>query len=622
MRFKTTLFLLIAVLGLGAFIWLVERKADTTERREDRARFAIRVDSSKVTALELVAGDLQIECEKKGHQWLITNPVKTRADGGEVQRLLEELERLPRGEVITAAEQKRQHLTEADYGFVPPRARIVLRTEQRDVTILVGRDAALGGSLYIKEDGQPDIISTGTNILAALPRDVVDLRDRRIFEGFPADVTRVSVRRPEGFLQLVRNAQGMWRIEKPLSARAAGPAVQDLLDKLFELRVHDFVADSFAAASLYGLDEPVAQVTVASDKQEQTLLLGKLSDQDSGQMYATVQGIEAVYTVPSNSLESLRVKVDSLRDRRLVTVPAYEISYIQMEEGERVVKLQQTNGVWHVIEPKQYRADEQRVQVLLGEWTGARADAYSDDPGTNLAEVGLAPPARKILLARNPPLPPTTNAPEPVAEAGESASILISSSEAGDGRIMVKVEGEDSLYLMASDAMHAMSLDPLYYRDHQVLALDPSNVRTLSVQRDGAEDSIERESTNSFRAAGGGKQTIAKAAADAILAELRDLRAVDLIAEDPADLSPFGLDAPKVTLAVGLAGGASGLGKSLLIGGTIPGGYVYAMIKGQDVVFTLEKGVAERLTHGLYNVPSPSEISPIENGTNKPAAGP
>ena len=267
MRFKTTLLLFMATLGLGAFIWFVDRKADTTERRENRARYALRVDAAHVKALNIVVGDLQIDCEKQGKRWLITKPVKTRADAGEVERILDELTRLPRGEVITAAEQKKQNLAEADYGFDPPRARIVLRTEQRDVAVLIGRDAALGGALYIKEEGQPDIISTGTNILAALPRDVVDLRDRRVFEGFPADVTSISMRRPEGFLQLVRDAQGMWRIQKPLSARAAGPAVQELLDGLFELRVDEFVADSFEAASLYGLDEPLAQVTLGTEKQ-------------------------------------------------------------------------------------------------------------------------------------------------------------------------------------------------------------------------------------------------------------------------------------------------------------------------------------------------------------------
>ena len=45
-----------------------------------------------------------------------------------------------------------------------------------------------------------------------------------------------------------------------------------------------------------------------------------------------------------------------------------------------------------------------KVQVLLSEWTGARADAYSDEPATNLAEMGLNPPARRIMLARNRPV--------------------------------------------------------------------------------------------------------------------------------------------------------------------------------------------------------------------------
>ena len=308
MKYGTTIVLLVAVLGLGAYIWLVERKAETSERREEQARYALNVEAAKVTRFSVLTDTLQITAEKESRQWMLTQPSRTRADVGAVERLLEELERLPKGEVIGEEERKRLGLTLADYGLDRPRVRIAIGQPGSEQVILVGRDARLGRSLYIKEESRPEVVSTTTNLLGAVPASVTDIRDRRLFQGFPSDVTRVSIRRTAGILELARDAQGGWRIQKPVEGRAAEAAVQDLLDGLFETRISEFVAESVAAASLYGLDEPAAQISLTTRNGEQVLRLGRVVAHAPDQTYASLEGTEEVFSVPTNIVAALQVK--------------------------------------------------------------------------------------------------------------------------------------------------------------------------------------------------------------------------------------------------------------------------------------------------------------------------
>lgn len=615
MRSSSTLILLAAVLVLGAFIWLVERKADTTDRRHEIARRALRFDPDKVKSIRLVTERLQAVVEKQGDQWRLTSPMAARADAGEVSRILDHLELMDRGEVITSRQQRKRQLTLADFGLDQPRARIVLGEGDREMTILIGRDAPVGGNLFIKEASDGSVLTVATNLLAELPSDVTALRDRRLFLGFPGEAARVDLKRRDGLLQLARDASSVWRIRKPFTGRAAYDAVQGLLDGLYAARAVDFVADSFAAASLYGLDEPAAQITLVGDARygEQVLLLGKPVEGRPDQVYATVQGTEAVLAVDRSLLTTVAVKADDLRDRRLITLPAYDIGYIEVQEGERILKLARAeDGVWTLTEPRQFEAHDERIQAILSEWTGLRVDDFVDQPGTNLAALGFAPPARRIMFARR----------TPAAPADDAVTLVVSSQPAGEGRITVQLAGEDTLYRVSNDGLLALPMDPLYYRNLTALQVDPSTVRSVSVLAGGREQGAVRETaTNEFTATAAGSEVIGEAAL-AVLDAACTLRAVAYIEENPISLAAYGLDQPAATVTLGLSGPGA-ISKSILIGAEATPGTVFALVRGLDVVFTVEKAVRDKLLQPLYKIAATTQETPVAepSTTNREPAG-
>ncbi len=170
MRSATTLILLTAALALGGYIYLVERKLDQQDIRQEKALRALRFDPGQVSGLRISTSNLQLALEKNGTDWRMVQPVQARADAGEVAGILDELEMLVRSDVITGREQREQNLTPSDFGFAQPRARITLRENGQELTLLIGRDAPLGGTMFLKLESEQSIFAASTNLWNVLPR--------------------------------------------------------------------------------------------------------------------------------------------------------------------------------------------------------------------------------------------------------------------------------------------------------------------------------------------------------------------------------------------------------------------------------------------------------------------
>ena len=73
----------------------------------------------------------------------------------------------------------------------------------------------------------------------------------------------------------------------------------------------------------------------------------------------------------------------------------------------------------------------------------------------------------------------------------------------------------------------------------------------------------------------------------------------EYVAYNPRDLSIYGLSDPSIVFQMGLSG-TNQLGRILLVGEEAAEGY-YAMAKGQDVVFILDKSLVEVLSADLVS---------------------
>jgi len=588
---RTTIILLLVALGFGSWLFFVDRKGETTKQREEAARKALRIEQARVTGFTFTAGtNLAVTCAKQNDKWRLTAPVAARADAGAVDRLLAGLADMKRGEIITEADRAQRNTKLADYGLEAPRCSVALDFGGHKQTVLFGRSAPVGGTIYLKDADRGDVVATEAAVTNNFPATVVALRDRALLAGSAFDVKRLDLRGGGRLVQLAKNEKGDWQMQQPLVARADRAAVQAVLDAIFEWKVVDFTADGVADFMPYGLDENAIKVTLnAGDKAtEQVLLIGKPAGTNGAQVYAATPPEKSVYAVSTDALAKVSCKINDLRDRRLFTLNSYDLAEIRLQQGEKKLELKKdAQGEWTITQPRPARADAARVQDFVTQLTGTKIEDFLDQGAANPGALGLAEPAWRVTLLKAA----ATNAPAKAVPGEEAQTLLVSGQPRPNGRLAARLEHEATPYELPAAAVTNLTVDPLVFRSRDILQLNAGDVLRMTLVRGSATQVVERATaTNDFAVVAPAKGPADRLLVADVLSTFCFLRAQRFVAADEKDLGKYGLVQPAQALTLSFKGDAS-LAKTVLIGGATEGGR-YAMIRGQDVIFVLDEPAA------------------------------
>jgi len=624
----TTLRLLIAVCLLAGVIWYLDRRLISTDERRARASRVLVMAAEEVNYLKVEKDEFSVECGKTNGVWSILHPLNARASEGEIERILSVVERMPREDTITFAQMQARELSLTDYGLRQPRARFVLRDVQGRREVLVGDDAPLGESLYVAVSGMADVYRTDREIFDAVPDSVEALRDRSILRGDVFGTTRLEIQRPGGgFIQLTRTAS-VWFLQQPVSARADGARISGMLEALYALQVDEFVwdpvpdaegaapgiqDDADARLAPYGFaDETAVRITTWGNGHDidKELVLGKQGGEAGNLVYAKRRGVPSIYLVSRSILDTFTVTVNDLRDRNVFKVAPEDVHYVCLQQGERrlVLHKEKQRG-WLIVEPVQWKADDEVISELVQKLSRWRVSAFVDGVATNLAKQGLAPPFVTIELADRSP-PPDRGGGDAeravgTAEAGKPPAadlpLQVGSAPAERANVFARFGGADSVFEIPGTAVRALGAapsDPLYYRDRTMLAVPPASVKRMALLKGGKEQSVTLNETGTWVSTSPATNRAVQAAVEDVIFFVSNLRALRVERHNPDNLAAYGLDRSGVTLTLGLSG-EEGIQKSLLMGFRAKTDGIYAMVQGQDVVFVLAHGVADRISRDL-----------------------
>lgn len=233
--------------------------------------------------------------------------------------------------------------------------------------------AALAGVLYWSNHHQnnkptPAAAETGPIVLKA----------------DPAAVTALTIQtKAAPAVSLARN-NGAWQIVAPQSMPADQEQVSMLLSSLSPLTAQELVTPSAANFDQYGLAAPSVEIDLTQKGQpEQKLLLG--DDTPVGNStYAMLAGSPRVYTIASYAKSALTKTADDLRDKRLITIPADQMSRIDLTHAGAAIVLAHNAGNWALQKPAPYRTDSLAADSLASALAGAQMET-TQPPAKELA---------------------------------------------------------------------------------------------------------------------------------------------------------------------------------------------------------------------------------------------
>lgn len=639
LRFRTTLFLFVAVCIVGLVIFLVERDRHQHAKRHVQKENVFPFKAEDVTSLQILRSSNVFECVKQGGDWFIQSPVKSRGDIGVIEGLLSKLELLRPLELITEEQRKIRGVDLVDYGLAPARVEIIVRDGTQERRLLIGEDAPLGDWVYTKLARFPEVISLPKSLSELIPDNIGDLRDKRVFPRGPGKTTRIDIYRPaQGFVRLVRK-DARWALTQPISCQANAASVQALLTRLYSARVSHFLWDApiatessapdngapaegdVALATLvdsYGLaqDEAAVRIEVWSEDglTSQMLTIGKDAVAHPGEVYATRRDVPSVYAVSTNVLDALSVSVDDLQSRRVVGLAPDQVDQISILRGEqRLVMERSPDRAWSILQPVEWKADRRAVDSLLEALDQWRVQAFVEPADTNAVATALETPWCVITLGKL-----KLQAEAEIATADASADAEPVSRFDDHDRVVLgaPAQGIDHVFVESSEAAGFAVIDsrlirtlpdnpadPLNYRNREVLAIVAEDIHRISLIRNGQTQTVSRVETEEWLSTTP-SNSVDLAAINDVLLSVSDLRAVRIEAMTPDSLVPFGLDRSTTQLTLGLRGD-QGIQKSLLFGFRSRTDGVFTTVQGLDVVFALSHDVTATLTRDLLRSAPP-----------------
>ncbi len=489
MKTRTTWILAVIALVVAGVVALDYKKGTTTEKRRERSRRLVELDSASVTRLELVQSNVTMVAEKSGDRWQLKQPLEYRADAGTIHSILDGIEFAEKIRTLTAADLAGMDL--AELGLAPPRIQLTLTARDKPVTLRVGGETPTKNSVYVQVAGREEVCVVESYLVERLQRTVADFRDRVVLDFDPALASRLELKSADRVVELARQAAGdgpaLWSFVRPLAARADQTRVSDLLSGLAALRVQEFVSDDPKDIHTYRLGEPAREITVSRTGTEGvlTLLVSAPLTNQPHLVHAKLKNGDAIFTLEAAAVQKSDVAVADLRDRQVLAARAEEVQAIEIQRGADRLTLVRSNEEWRITGPVTEPAAGERVEGLLTNLRGLRVEQFAADVATDLEKFGLAVPATIVKLQG--------------AGTNVVGQLLISAPEPGAAVCHVKREGEPFIYGVATNIWGWLPADHWAVRSRRVANFGEAPITKLEVQRPTGRVVVNRAADGSWR---------------------------------------------------------------------------------------------------------------------------
>ena len=388
---KSFALLLVAAIGLGAYLYFVESKRTPGGDlpKKDKV-FTVEADTIDEVTIRSESGD-RTTIRRNGTDWQIVQPIAAQVDAAEVSGITSNLSSV---EIQRVIDESPADLKE--FGLAGPRVEVTFKVGGKDQTLQIGRKTPTGTDLYAKLGDQKRVFLIASFLDSTFNRSTFDLRDKTVLKVEAAKVDSVEVVTSTRTLKFAKK-DGEWNIEQPVATRADFGAVEGLVGTINSAQMKSIAATDATDLKPYGLDTPVATVRIGIGSSQAALAIGASSGQ--GAVYAKDLSRPTVFTIESTLLDDLRKDAGDYRQKDLFDARSFTATRIDVTRNGQTVAFEKTKvkgkdgkdeEKWTQVVPAARDVDSAKVEALLSVATSARAMGFvTGSTKTNLDKPEL-----------------------------------------------------------------------------------------------------------------------------------------------------------------------------------------------------------------------------------------
>ena len=371
---KSTIALLVVLVGLVAYIYFVDSKKPASDAAETKAK-AFTVDADQIEEIQIKPSSGEASrVQKTNGSWQLVEPEKTEADQGQVTNAASSLASL---EINRIVDDNPSDL--AQYGLNPPKTDVAFRVKGKNELqhLLLGEKTATGSDLYAKTPDQKRVFLIAAYLENTFERTPFDLRDKAVlkFDQSKADGVE-SVH--DGMTTTLAKSGSDWAITKPYKARADFAGAEAILTALSSAQMQKIVSNEAKDLGKYGLDKPESTITAVSGSTRASLAVGK-KDGDSN--YARDLSRPLIFTIPSTTAADLEKDATTLRRKDMFDGRSFNTARVELKRGSETLTFDKSKGkdgkdVWKNAAGKE--VDTAKFEDMLTKLSNIRAQLFQD----------------------------------------------------------------------------------------------------------------------------------------------------------------------------------------------------------------------------------------------------
>jgi len=335
---------------------------------------------SAVTSIQVIpAGALEIRADRTNNSWQLARPIDYPAQPAAIEALLDALQKLAPATRIGAGELVGRRTASADFGFDAPQVSLVITADDQRWQLLVGNRTAPGDQVFLRVVGTDGAFVADADWLKFIPRSAGDWRSTALVAD-ETDCDDIVLTNGAKVIELRRDATNrLWRMTRPLQARADNDRITDALQQLQAARVSQFVTDDNRAdLTAFGLQPADLDLWLNHGTNFISVLhTGKNATNDAAQIYARREGWNAIFTTASEPLSPWRGAVNDFRDPHLFEL-ASPVAEVEVHGPHDFTLQRQGSNNWQVAGEK-FPADAENVQLFIKTLAGLRVAEFVKD---------------------------------------------------------------------------------------------------------------------------------------------------------------------------------------------------------------------------------------------------
>jgi hypothetical protein len=498
-----------------------------------------------VTCVQVIPADaLEIRAVHTNSAWLLTKPIAYPAQPAAIEALLDALQKLAPADRISAAELRNHRNADAEFGFEPPKISLVIEAGSQRWQLRIGNKTPPGDQVFLRVVGTDGAFVADADWLKFIPHSANDWRDTALvnFNGGTPDW--IVLTNGTKVIELHRDATNhLWRMTRPLLARADNSRIIEALQNLQTARLSQFISDDPSDLSAFGLQSADLDLWLGCSTNFATAIhFGKSPTNDASQVYAKREGWNAIATTAREPLSPWRSAVNDFRDPYLLELSA-PIAEIEIQGRNNFTLQRQGTNDWRMVGEK-FPVDAGSVQQFIKILAGLRVADFVKDVVTapDLPAYGLATPTCQITL---------------LSAAGDTnaviAQLLFGATQ--DKNIFVRRADEDFIYDVALEDFNRLPEAGWEFRERRIWNFTENDVAQITLNQNGQTRQIVRNGPDKWSLAPGSQGIINPPAIEETTHRLGELTAAGWVAQNATNAAAYGFKPDNLQITVELKNG-------------------------------------------------------------------